>query len=87
MDIKGNYFPGINCAIVIPNAPVAGYIPPKDGEKLKRVSGNSNVTPYFSIVDPTKIMNAEYQVSFIDSIQSGIPVAYAYKVKKYNYRC
>ena len=79
-DVRGNYTPSINCAIVIPNAPVAGYIPPEDGEKLTRVSGNSKTTPYFSIVDPTKVIDANYEITFVDSIQSGIPIAYAYNV-------
>ncbi|MFA6979523.1 MAG: hypothetical protein WC209_09395 [Ignavibacteriaceae bacterium] len=81
VDINGNYSPGINCAVVIPNAPVAGYIPPKEGEKLTRVSGNSKAIPYYSIVDPTKVKSSGYQVSFIDSLQAGIPIAYAYSVK------
>ncbi|MCK9282605.1 MAG: hypothetical protein M0P71_18465, partial [Melioribacteraceae bacterium] len=77
-DVRGNYTPSINCAIVVPNAPVAGYIPPEDGEILTRIAGNSKTTPYFLIVDPTKVIDAEYEVSFSDSIQSGIPIAYAY---------
>lgn len=81
VDINGNFSPNINCAIVIPNAPVAGYVPPKEGEKLTRVSGHSKATPYFSIVDPVNVKTSEYQVSFIDSVQAGIPIAYAYKVK------
>jgi hypothetical protein len=80
-DIYGKFSPSINCAVVVPNAPVSGYVPPEDGKKLTRVSGNSKTIPYYSVTDPTKVINTEYEVSFIDSVQSGVEIAYAYSVK------
>lgn len=79
-DIYGNITTGKNCAVVVPNAPVAGYIPPTPGTVLERLEGNSTAIPTFEIVDPDVIENTTYEVSFIDSVVSGIPVAYAYKV-------
>lgn len=81
LDITGKFSPGINCAVVTPNAPVAGYTPPTDGKTLNRVMGNSKAIPSYSVIDPNKVKTAEYEVSFIDSIQSGISIAYAYRVK------
>ncbi|MCU7494886.1 MAG: hypothetical protein HF314_14660 [Ignavibacteria bacterium] len=69
-----------NTLSVVPNAPVAGYVPPSNGAKLERANGSSTAIPYFSTIDPTKIMNATYEVSFIDSAIKGVNFAYAYNV-------
>jgi len=80
-DVFGNYSPGSNCAVVVPNAPVAGYEPPLDGELLTRVEGSSNSIPSYKVVDPPSVINAEYEVTFIDSLVDNLPIAYAYRVK------
>jgi len=70
-----------NTAVVIPNAPVLGYVPPESGRILDRVSGGSTVTPYFEVVDPTRTKSTTYEVTFTDSAISGVNIAYAYSVK------
>jgi hypothetical protein len=80
-DIYGNITTDKNCVVVVPNAPVAGYVPPTPGTILERVEGNSTASPTFEVVDPGKIESTTYEVSFIDSLVSGVPIAYAYKVK------
>src|SRR3989339_7897 len=81
VDISGNFSPDINCAVVVPNAPVAGYQPPETRQMLTRLSGNSTTIPYYEVLDPAKVLDAEYEVSFIDSLINGTPIAYAYRVK------
>jgi hypothetical protein len=69
-----------NTAAVTPNAPVSGYVPPENSAKLTRASGISTPVPYYTVIDPNKIKNATYEVSFIDSSVSGVNIAYAYNV-------
>ncbi|HEX2866608.1 MAG TPA: hypothetical protein VHO03_06180 [Ignavibacteriales bacterium] len=69
-----------NTISVVPNAPVAGYVPPTNGAKLERASGSSTPVPYFTTIDPAKIKDATYEVSFTDSLVKGINIAYAYNV-------
>ncbi|MGD8781013.1 MAG: hypothetical protein PVH88_18865 [Ignavibacteria bacterium] len=80
-DIYGNITTDQNCAVVVPNAPVAGYVPPTPGTVLERIEGSSTAIPTFEIVDPDIIQNTTYEVSFIDSLANDIPIAYAYKVE------
>lgn len=70
----------INTAAVVPSAPVAGYVPPEDGETLTRVEGYSETVPYYQVVDESNVKTAEYEVVFIDSSVSGTDIAYAYNV-------
>jgi hypothetical protein len=81
VDTYGNYSPGSNCAVVVPNAPVAGYEPPLNGQALTRVEGSSTSIPYYNVVDPSTVIDAEYEVTFIDSLVDFMPIAYAYNVE------
>ncbi len=80
-DASGNITTDINTAAVIPNAPVLGYKAPESGVKLTRDSGFSTVVPYYEVVDPTRITDSTFIVTFNDSIVSGIKVAYSYNVQ------
>lgn len=80
-DVSGKISTDKNTAVVIPNTPVLGYIPPESGKALDRVSGGSTVTPYFEVVDPTKVKNTTYEVTFVDSVVKGVDLAYAYSIK------
>jgi len=80
-DAAGRISTDINTASVIPHGPVLGYIPPKQGSALERLSGNSTVTPFFEVVDPYEVMDANYEVTFADSLIKGVSIAYAYSVK------
>lgn len=70
-----------NTAVVVPNAPVLGYVPPTAGAQLTRVDGYSTAKPYFEVIDPQKITNTTYVVSFQDSSVNNIKFAYSYNVK------
>ena len=72
----------INTAAVVPNAPVAGYIPPEDGQQLTRVSGASETIPFFSVIDETRVETSAYEVVIIDSLVNRTPLGYAYNVVK-----
>jgi hypothetical protein len=79
-DATGRISTDINTAYVIPNAPVIGYVPPKSGVVADRISGISNVSPYFEVIDPINVLNTSYTVDFLDSLISGVSFAYAYNV-------
>ncbi len=80
LDASGKVTLDINTAMVTPNAPVAGYVPPENGTLLTRVNGASTSIPSVQVIDPTKLKNTTYYVSFDDSLIQGVPVAYAYNV-------
>lgn len=65
-DALGKISTDQNTVAVIPNAPVIGYIPPKSGLPASRISGYSNVVPYYEVLDPTKVLDKEYKVVFSD---------------------
>ncbi len=80
-DANGNITTDINTAAVIPNAPVLGYVAPKSGVQLSRTSGNSQVVPYYEVVDPTAVKDSTYNVTFNDSLISGVNIAYSYNIQ------
>ena len=80
-DANGNITTDINTAAVVPNAPVLGYVPPKSGVQLTRTSGNSEATPYYEVVNPTLIGDSTYNVTFNDSLTSGVHIAYSYNIQ------
>jgi hypothetical protein len=63
-DAIGNISTDINTVSVVPVAPVAGYIPPASGLDASRISGHSFSIPYFEVVDPYKVKDNTYEVSF-----------------------
>lgn len=65
-DALGQISTDINTVAVIPNAPVAGYVPPASGLPAVRQSGYSNAVPYFEVLDPTKVLDKNYKVVFND---------------------
>ncbi len=69
-----------NTAAATPSAPVSGYVPPESGIMLDRVSGGSSYIPYFSVVDPVRIEDATYEVTFTDSISQGVGLAESFTV-------
>ncbi len=69
-----------NVITVVPNAHVAGYVPPVSGVPLNRVAGFSEVTPFFEVIDPFDIEDANYEVVLYDSLQRGTRIAYGYNI-------
>ncbi len=66
-DFAGNLqFVDINCAVVTPNAPVAGYVPPQiTGDVNKVAQGNGTGSLVVNVLDPEKIKpGAIYDVIF-----------------------
>ncbi len=68
----GEIVTDINTAVVKPNAPSAGYVPPDDGIELSRTAGPATGTVYYSIIDQTALTAHRYQVSFLDTQVDGI---------------
>ncbi len=68
LDRAGNVIgPGVNTAIVTPNAPAAGYIPPEI-ISLEHIYGPGTGTIDFRILDPLKIKDDhKYRVLFDDT--------------------
>lgn len=65
-DALGNISTDINTVAIIPNAPVAGYVPPPSGLAANRQSGYSNAVPYFEVLDPTRVVEKNYKIVFTD---------------------
>ncbi|GAB4179243.1 MAG: hypothetical protein Kow00108_15170 [Calditrichia bacterium] len=65
-DITGNItFVDINCAVVTPNAPAAGYIPPEISGELNTVNGIGSGRLGVEIIDPSLVEdNTTYRVVF-----------------------
>lgn len=68
-DALGRVSTDINTAAVIPFAPVAGYVPPPSGINAERVSGFSTPVPFFEVVDPIKMNEGIYTITFNDSLR------------------
>ncbi len=63
----GEVVADINVAVVVPNAPVAGYVPPKDAMPLSHVAGPATGDATYSIIDQTRLTAHTYRVTFLDS--------------------
>ncbi|MBI3005685.1 MAG: hypothetical protein HYY49_09770 [Ignavibacteriales bacterium] len=61
---------GTSVAIVTPEAPVAGYLPP-EFTPISLVSGTTTGVVGYKIVDPTKIRDKAYRITFEDTLHSG----------------
>ncbi len=68
-DALGKISTDKNTVAIIPNAPVAGYVPPPSGISLTPLSGHTTIKPYFEVVDPIKVLNETYTVTFNDSFR------------------
>ncbi len=81
MDITGKLTFDKNTVAVTPNAPVSNYDPPESGEKMSRLTGISSAVPIAEAVDPGKVENKTYYVSFTDSLyRDEVPIGWAYTV-------
>jgi hypothetical protein len=86
-DALGRISTDQNTVAVVPNAPVAGYVPPPSGLAANRVSGFSNATPFFEVLDPTRVLDKSYKVVFNDKyyvtaglIKDSVSIADKYSV-------
>jgi hypothetical protein len=62
---------GKSVAIVTPNAPVAGYLPPNVSE-IKLVHGGTTGRVGYRIIDPTKVLpQHKYRITFEDTVYVG----------------
>jgi len=68
-DALGNVSTDINTVAITPNAPVAGYVPPPSGKNADRTSGLSTPVPFYEVIDPLKIVEGTYTISFNDSLR------------------
>ncbi len=66
LDLVGNIkFVDINCAIVVPNAPAAGYVPPEINGDLDNATGVGTGSMQVAVLDPNSIKdNASYNILF-----------------------
>ncbi len=87
-DFAGNLqFVDINCAVVVPNAPVAGYVPPQIQGDIKHVSeGVGSGSLQLNILDPRIVLDgAQYSIEFTSSDDYPLYHTKSYKViKTYN---
>ncbi len=65
---SGVYYPTVNTAIVTPQAPAAGYVPPSIEDGLIRHKGPGTGDIFVNFIDPTLVRhNHEYKIIFDDS--------------------
>ncbi|MFN3873360.1 MAG: hypothetical protein ACK4R9_10190 [Ignavibacterium sp.] len=87
-DFAGNLqFVDINCAVVVPNAPVAGYVPPQIQGDIKHVSeGVGTGSLQLNILDPRTVLEgAQYSIEFNSSDDYPLYHSKSYKIiKTYN---
>jgi hypothetical protein len=80
-DALGRITTDINTIAIIPNAPVAGYVPPTSGLTLDRIIGASTATPFFEVIDPIRVLDSTYIVTFTDSLRQGVNISALYSVQ------
>ncbi|MGB2868977.1 MAG: hypothetical protein WBD36_11035 [Bacteroidota bacterium] len=61
---------GASVAIVVPEAPAAGYLPP-EVTAIKLISGSTTGTVGYKIINPDSILNRTYRITFEDTVISG----------------
>lgn len=87
-DFAGNLqFVDINCAVVVPNAPVAGYVPPQVQGDIKHVSeGAGTGSLQLSVLDPRVVLEgAQYTIEFNSSDDYPLYHTRSYRIiKTYN---
>ena len=83
VDFAGNLqFVDINCAVVTPNSPVAGYVPPQiTGNTREVASGVGTGSLSINILNPNEILNdAQYNVLFNSTNDYPLYKTLSYKV-------
>lgn len=84
-DFAGNLqFVDINCAVVVPNAPVAGYVPPQIQGDIKHVTeGAGTGSLQINIIDPRVVLEgAQYTIEFNSSDDYPLYYTRSYRVIK-----
>lgn len=84
-DFAGNLqFVDINCAVVVPNAPAAGYVPPNiTGDTKSVTTGVGSGALQMTILDPAAVQNgAAYQIEFTSNTAYPLYKTLAYKIIK-----
>ncbi|MBD3384236.1 hypothetical protein GF407_04840 [candidate division KSB1 bacterium] len=61
-----------NTEMVIPNATVAGYVPPENSVKIEAEQKTGTGTVYYSVLDEEKIADKNYRIEFRDTSNDGI---------------
>jgi hypothetical protein len=65
---------GQSVAIVVPEAPALGYVKPGTSN-LTLVAGSTTGTAEVAVIDPTKLRDARYRISFEDTVLQGSATA------------
>ncbi len=76
-DVTGEVVTDINTAVVVPNAPTAGYVPPEGAGELEQVAGPATGSVYSVIINPRDIKdNHTYRVEFSDTALTRSTLSY-----------
>lgn len=82
-----------NAGYAIPEKPAAGYVAPTSGAPLTHNAGFASANIYFDVVDPYKLKNSSYKVTFTDELVPEVhgtdtvwqgPVAATYSIQDAN---
>jgi len=76
-DVTGEVVTDINTAVVVPNAPSAGYIPPEGAGELTHIQGHATGDVHSLIINPRDVRdNRTYRVEFADTAITRITTGY-----------
>ncbi|MFQ5652349.1 MAG: hypothetical protein ACE5IY_20660, partial [bacterium] len=68
----GEIFTDINTAVVVPNAPVAGFVAPENSRELEKISAVGTGSVFYQVLDETIQTGHRYRVEFLDTSNDGI---------------
>jgi hypothetical protein len=63
----GEVIHDINVAVVVPNAPVSGFVPPDGSVAVNHVQRYGTGSVYYNVIDQTALKPHSYQVEFFDT--------------------
>ncbi|MBL7067584.1 MAG: hypothetical protein ISS29_06995 [Candidatus Marinimicrobia bacterium] len=66
-NIYGDVTTDLNTAVVIPDAPAAGYLPPETADGIVKRSGWGSGDILLDFIDPRLVTDAEYLITFDDT--------------------
>ena len=78
VDAAGKPYPEQNCAVVVPNPPVSGYLPPQSDMLMNHDAGFSTHIPFVEVVDPARVKDVTYRITFVDSMVEDVQLARGY---------
>ncbi len=79
-DLLGNVVNvDINCAVVTPEEPAAGYVPPSLADSVEHVAGPGTGSISVDILRPDLVVDHTYQISFRDTLLNHVTAGFTFE--------